>query len=108
MKFGGRRSLRPPGPGYRRPVLIIQANAFNASRINTVIVAVITSNLALANAPGNQRVSKSDSGLMQSSVVNVSQIITIDKSTLKAKIKALPADVMRSIDEGLMLVLSLG
>lgn len=95
------------GPGYKRPVLIVQANAFNASRIATVIVAVVTSNLALAAAPGNCRISKSDSGLSQASVVNVSQIITVDKSVLAAKVKSLPADVMDSIDQGLTLVLAL-
>lgn len=102
--------LPPPtgsGPGYKRPVLIIQANAFSASRIGTVIIAVITSNLALANAPGNRRISKSDSGLPQPSVVNVSQIITLDKSILMAKVKTLPTEIMESIDDGLMLVLSL-
>lgn len=95
------------GPGYKRPVLVVQANAFNSSRIGTVIVAVVTSNLALADAPGNRRISKSDSGLSQPSVVNVSQIITVDKSVLTAKVKSLPADVMDSIDTGLRLVLAL-
>ena len=95
------------GPGFKRPVLVVQANAFNSSRIGTAIVAVVTSNLALADAPGNRRISKSDSGLSQPSVVNVSQIITVDKSALTAKVKSLPGDVMESIDTGLRLVLSL-
>lgn len=95
------------GPGFRRPVLVIQANAFNRSAIATVIVAVITSNLALAQAPGNLRISRSDSGLSQPSVVNVSQIITVDKSVLTAKVKALPATVMAAVDEGMRLVLAL-
>ena len=67
-------------PGYRRPVLIVQANAFNESRISTVLVAVISSNLALAEAPGNVRISKSDSKLSKASVVNVSQLLTLDRN----------------------------
>jgi mRNA interferase MazF len=95
------------GPGYKRPVLVIQASAFNASRIATVIVAAVTSNLALAEAPGNVRVGKSDSGLPQPSVVNVSQIITLDRSVLTRKVKALPGVVMDKVDNGLKLVMSL-
>jgi mRNA interferase MazF len=95
------------GPGYRRPVLIIQANAFNASRIATVIVAVVTSNLGLAEAPGNVRIAKSDSGLPQPSVVNISQIITLDRSVLTHKVKTLPGAVMDKVNNGLKLVLSL-
>ncbi|HVR80789.1 MAG TPA: type II toxin-antitoxin system PemK/MazF family toxin [Luteimonas sp.] len=95
------------GPGFKRPVLVIQANAFNNSKIATVIVAVITSNLALAEAPGNLRISRSDSGLPQPSVVNVSQIITVDKSVLTAKVKALPTSAMAAVDEGVKLVLAL-
>ncbi len=95
------------GPGYKRPVLVVQANAFNASRIATVVVAVITSNLALASAPGNVRVAKIDSGLPQPSVVNISQIITVDRSVLANKIKALPGAAMDKVDSGLKLVLAL-
>lgn len=95
------------GPGYRRPVLVIQANAFNQSRISTVLVAVITSNLSLANAPGNVRVSKTDSGLSKPSVVNVSQVLTVDKSVLTKKAKALPGKILARIDEGLQLVFGL-
>ncbi len=95
------------GPGYKRPVLVVQANAFNASRIATVIVATITSNLSLADAPGNVRVAKSDSGLPQPSVVNVSQLITLDRFILSSRVKALSGAVMEKIDSGLMLVLDL-
>lgn len=95
------------GPGYRRPVLVIQANSFNASRIATVIVAVITSNLSLASAPGNVRIAKSESGLPQPSVVNVSQLITIDRSIVAKKIKTLPAAVVEKVEAGLKLVLVL-
>jgi len=95
------------GPGYKRPVLIVQSNPFNASRIATVVVAVITSNLALAEAPGNVRIAKSDSGLPQPSVVNVSQLITLDRSVLTRKVKALAGAAMDKVDAGLKLVLGL-
>src|SRR3954452_7931769 len=75
------------GPGMRRPILIIQSNPFNESRIATVIVAVITSNLDLADAPGNLRIGKSDSGLSKASVVNVSQLVTIDRSLLSRRVR---------------------
>lgn len=103
-------ALRPPsgsGPGYRRPVLIVQSDPFNESRISTAIVAVITSNLALANAPGNLRCSRKDSGLPKPSVVNVSQVVTIDKSLLTARVRALPPAAMMHVDEGLRLTLGL-
>ncbi len=95
------------GPGYKRPVLIVQSNPFNASRISTVVVVTITSNLALAEAPGNLRIAKSDSGLPQPSVVNVSQLITLDRSILTGKVKTLPGAAMDKVDSGLKLVLGL-
>lgn len=95
------------GPGYKRPVLVVQANPFNASRIATVIVATVTSNLALAEAPGNVRIAKSDSGLPRPCVVNVSQLITLDRVILTHKVKVLPGAVMDKVDNGLKLVLSL-
>lgn len=101
-------SLEPPkgsGPGYRRPVLIVQANSFNKSAISTVLVVVITSNLALAQAPGNIRISKSDSGLSKASVVNVSQVLTIDRQILTERVGTLPSRIMVRVNEGLKLVL---
>lgn len=95
------------GPGYRRPVLIVQSNAFNQSRIATVVIAVITSNLALAEAPGNVRIGKAESGLTKASVVNSSQVMTVDKQLLTDRVRALPATTMRTVDEGLRLVLAL-
>ena len=95
------------GPGFRRPVLIIQSNPFNESRISTIIVAVVTSNLALAEAPGNVRLGRSDSGLSKASVVNVSQVITLDQKLLSTRVKALPGRVQQRVDEGLKLVLGL-
>lgn len=95
------------GPGFRRPVVVVQSNPFNQSRIATVIVAVITSNLALADAPGNFRIGKMESGLAKPSVVNVSQLYTLDRELLTQRVRALPADAVRAIDEGLKLVLAL-
>ena len=95
------------GPGYRRPVVVVQSNPFNQSRIATVLVATIMSNLSLAEAPGNVRVSKSNSGLSKPSVVNISQIVTLDRECLSRRVRALPADAMRKIDEGLRLVLGI-
>lgn len=95
------------GPGYRRPVLVIQANPFNESRISTVIVAIITSNLALADAPGNVRLAKTESSLPKPSVVNISQVLTLDRTLLTSKIKSLPNKAMARVDEGLLLVLGL-
>ena len=95
------------GPGYRRPVVIVQANAFNQSRIATVIVAAVTSNLALAEAPGNVRLGSAQSGLGKPSVVNVSQLVTVDRAVLTEKVRALPAEVVRAVEQGLRLVLNL-
>lgn len=103
-------TLPPPagsGPGFRRPVLIIQSDPFNDSRISTAIVAVITSNLALAEAPGNVRTGRTDSGLAKPSVVNVSQVLTLDKSLLTERVRALPGAVMTRVDHGLRLAMAL-
>ncbi len=95
------------GPVFRRPVVIVQSNPFNQSRIATVLAAIITSNLALADAPGNVRVGKAESGLAKPSVVNVSQLVTLDRELLTQRVRALPAETMRDIDGGLRLVLGL-
>lgn len=94
-------------PGYKRPVIVIQADEFNKSRINTVVVVVITSNVRLANAPGNIKLPKSKSGLNRESVANVSQILTLDKQFLVEKIGQLDNHIMRELDEGITLVLGL-
>lgn len=91
----------------RRPVVIVQSDPFNKSRINTVIVAVVTSNLSLAAAPGNVRVAKSDSGLTKPSVINISQLLTVDRSLLTERIKRLPPPVVQDLNDGLRLVLEL-
>ena len=101
--------LPPPtgsGPGFRRPVLIVQSNLFNGSGIKTVVVAVVTSNLALADAPGNVRIGKSDSGLPKPSVVNVSQILTVDRALFRQRMRTLDSDTMRKVNDGLKLMLA--
>jgi len=94
-------------PGFRRPVIIVQSNAFNRSRIRTVIAVVLTSNLRLAAAPGNVFLPASESGLPKDSIANVSQIITVDRTFLTEKCGRLPLPLIRSIEEGLRLALSL-
>lgn len=94
-------------PGYRRPVVIVQANPLNDSRIATVMAVAVTSNLALADAPGNVRMARSESGLSKASVVNVSQLVTIDRTLLTQRIRALPGDVMKAVDDGLRMALAL-
>lgn len=91
----------------RRPVLVMQANPFNESRIATIVVAIITSNLGLADFPGNVRIGKAESGLSKPSVVNVSQLLTIDRSLFIARVKMLPVSSQQKIDEGVRLVLAL-
>jgi len=95
------------GPGFRRPVLVIQADEFNRSRIRTVIAAVITSNDALAAAPGNVMLPRRSVGLGRDSVVNVSQIITLDRGFLAERVGRLPDVKLREVNEGLRLALAL-
>ena len=92
-------------PGYRRPVLVVQADSFNLSTIQTAIVAAITSNVELAGAPGNVLLPARSAGLPRDSVVNVSQLLTLDRSFLTEHAGTLPARVLRAVDEGLRLVL---
>ena len=94
-------------PGYRRPVLVVQSDSFNRSAISTIVCVTITSNLRLATAPGNVRITARTSGLPKSSVVNVSQVITLDKTFLTERVKVLDAHAMRMVDDGLQLVLGL-
>ena len=94
-------------PGFRRPVLVVQADSFNQSKIQTVVAIVITKNLELANAPGNVAITARISRLPVDSVVNVSQVLTIDKNLLTKFVSTLPGKKMEKIEEGLRLVLSL-
>lgn len=94
-------------PGFRRPVLVIQADAFNRSQIKTVIVAVISSNLRLAGAPGNVLLPPQVSGLPRDSVVNVSQLLSLDRSFFTEHVGTLPQRLQKSVDEGLRVILEL-
>ena len=94
-------------PGYRRPVLVVQANAFNRSQIRTTIVAAITSKLELADAPGNVLLPARSTGLVRDSVVNVSQLLTLDRSFLTEHVGTLPPHQQRWVDEGLRTILEL-
>jgi mRNA interferase MazF len=94
-------------PGVRRPVVVVQADAFNRSRIETLVCVALTSNLRLADAPGNVVVSRGESGLPRDSVVNVSQILTVDRSHLVERAGKLPPRARERIDRGLRLALGL-
>jgi mRNA interferase MazF len=94
-------------PGYRRPVLVVQEDTFNQSRIQTVIVVAITSNVPLAEAPGNVFLPHTVSGLPRDSVANVSQILTLDKGFLTERLGALPNGLQEAVDEGLRMILYL-
>lgn len=88
-------------------MLVVQSDAFNASRIRTVIVVVVTSNLRLLDAPGNVLLSARASGLPKDSVANVSQILTLDREMLSERISSLDATTVAAIGRGMRLVLQL-
>ena len=94
-------------PGFRRPIVVVQSDQFNESRISTVIVAILTSNLRLAAAPGNILLDRRESGLPRDSVLNLSQVLTVDKSFLTERVGTLPAQTIISMDAGLKLVVGL-
>lgn len=94
-------------PGGTRPVLVVQANPFNRSRIATVLAVVITTNDRLADLPGNVLLTQRESGLKQRSVANVSQIITADRTFLRKRIGRIRPETMLRIESGLKLVLGL-
>jgi mRNA interferase MazF len=98
---------RGSAPGYTRPLVIVQANSFNCTRIRTVIGVVLTTNLVLAEMPGNVLLRAGTGGLDRDSVANVTQIVTVDREFLGESLGRLPAKLLRRIDEGLLLVLSL-
>ena len=95
------------GPGKRRPVVVVSADSFNLSRIGTVVAVAISSNVDLADAPGNVALPAARSGLAKDSVVNVSQIVTLDKRQLSERVGAVDHDTLGQIDAGLRLVLDL-
>lgn len=100
--------LDEPGdsePGYRHPHVVVQNNLFNHSRINTVLVCPLTSNLKRADSPGNVLLSKREANLPKPSVVNVSQIFTVDKSQLGDYIGTLTSERLRQVLDGIKLLL---
>jgi mRNA interferase MazF len=94
-------------PAKRRPVLVIQADPYNASQLNTTLAAVITSNTSLAAVPGNVFVPAASSGLPKDSVVNVTALVTLDKNDLDDEVGQLPPTLMSDVDRGLRRVLGL-
>jgi mRNA interferase MazF len=92
-------------PGYTRPFLVIQNNVFNRSRINTVVTCALTTNLRRADAPGNVLLYPGEANLPEQSVVNVSQIATMDQRTLRARIGTLSSERVREVLRGIDLVL---
>lgn len=98
-------SPRGSEPGYMHPHVVIQNNIFNDSRINTVVVCAITSNLIRAAAPGNILLKKGEGNLPKDSVVNISQIITVDKSDCLERIGHLSKERTMQIMEGVRLLI---
>lgn len=91
-------------PGYRHPHVVIQNNLFNRSRINTVVVCALTSNLKRAQAPGNVLLNKGEANVPKKSVVNISQIFTVNKSDLSEKIGFLTRERLNQVLEGVKLL----
>ena len=94
-------------PGFRRPLLIVQNDAFNRSRLRTTLAVVLASNLRLLDAPGNVLLSAKASGLPRDSVANVSQVITIDRDFLTERAGSIRGALLGDVDAGLRLVLAL-
>lgn len=88
-------------PAKRRPILVVQATAYNRSRLATVLVATLTSNTRLAAAPGNVFAPAAATGLPRDSVVNVTALVTLNKDDLTGEVGRLPAGLMRAVDAGL-------
>ncbi len=92
-------------PAYRHPHVVMQNDLFNRSRIQTVVVCALTSNLRRAAAPGNVLLARGEAGLRKRSVVNISQLFTVDRSRLRGKIGALSAGRLREVVDGVELLL---
>jgi mRNA interferase MazF len=102
IHFGPAEGSAPAG---RRPALVVQHDRFNRSAISTTVVSAVTSNLRLAAMPGNVRLRQGEAGLPRASVVNVSQIRTIDQTRLGDRVGVLGAARMRDVLKGLALLL---
>jgi mRNA interferase MazF len=94
-------------PGFRRPVLIVQSDAFNRSRLGTVIAVALTSNLRLVDAPGNVLLPAKATGLPKDSIANVSQLVTIDREFLTKVAGRVRGPLLKDVDSGLRLILGL-
>jgi mRNA interferase MazF len=103
------RVTGPPGsePGYRRPLLLVQSDAFHRSRLRIVIAVVLTGNVRLVDAPGNVLIPARVSGLRRDSVANVSPVITIDRGTLTERVRRIPRPLLDQVSDGLRLFLDL-
>ena len=93
-------------PGYRRPVVVVQGDSFNRSRISTVVCIPLTSNLRLADAPGNVLLERDTTGLTKDSVANVSQPVTLDRTSLTERVGTLPSAKVELVLSGIDVVLS--
>ncbi len=98
---------RSSEPGFRRPVLIVQADAFNRSRLRTVIALVLTTNMRLLDAPGNVLIPAAVVGLPKDSVANATQLVTLDRDFLVERAGRAPSRLLTRIAAGLRLVLDL-
>ena len=92
-------------PGFRRPVLVAQCDAFNRSRIRTIVCVPLTSNVGWADAPGNVLLDESVTGLPKASVANVSQIVTLDRDWLTDKVGELPEEKLQLVLFGIDILL---
>ena len=92
-------------PGFRRPYVVVQNNIFNKSRINTIVVCALTSNVKRAEVPGNVLLTKGEANLKKESVVNVTQVVTVDRADLTEKIGTLSSSRVHQIIAGLKLVI---
>ena len=93
-------------PGFRRPVIVVQGDSFNRSKISTVVCVALTSNLRWADAPGNVLLGSDVTGLPKGSVANVSQVITLDKPSLMERVGSLPDDKLDLVLFGIDIVLA--
>lgn len=94
-------------PGGRRPVLIVSSDTFNQTAIRTVLIVAFSTNLKLANMPGNVFVTQEESGLPKDAVVNVTQVLTADRSFLTEHVSTVAENILEAVDDGLRLVLAL-
>jgi mRNA interferase MazF len=93
--------------GYKRPVLIVQDDSFNESRIRTIVVVPLTTNLRLAEAPGNVFIKKNESKLAEDSVIIVAQLYALDRDRFIEKISKVNKEIMGKVENGMILVLGI-